>query len=65
MKKYRVDQFKSCGHMIDYFEDRMSALNFGIMAARSTFSGPVFLLKLSHVSPDGVAVYEVESEVKA
>lgn len=65
MKKYRVDKFFNNQHLSDYFDDRMSAMNFAINAARSIFSGPVFLLSDPCEMSDGSVVYDTIEEVKA
>lgn len=65
MKKYRVDKFFNNQHLSDYFDDRMSALNFAINAARSIFSGPVFLLSNPIEREDGHVEYQNIEEVRA
>ena len=65
MKKYRVDKFFNNQHLSDYFDDRMSAMSFAVNAARSIFSGPVFLLSDPYERCDGSVVYATIEEVKA
>lgn len=65
MKKYRVDKFFNNQHLTDYFDDRMAALNFAINAARSPFSGPVFLLSDPIRKSDHTIAYRNIEEVKA
>lgn len=65
MKKYRVDKFFNNQHLSDYFDDRMAAMSFAVNAARSIFSGPVFLLSDPCKKSDGSIVYSTIEEVKA
>lgn len=65
MKKYRVDKFFNNQHLSDYFNDRMAAMNFAINAARSNFSGPVFLLSDPIELADGCVAYQKIEEVRA
>ena len=65
MKKYRVDKFFNNHHLMDYFDDRHAALNFAINAARSIFSGPVFILSDPIERADGSVEYQTIEEVKA
>lgn len=65
MKKYRVDKFFNNQHLSDYFDDRMSAMSFAVNAARSIFSGPVFLLSDPIELADGCIAYQKIEEVKA
>lgn len=65
MKKYRVDKFFNNQHLSDYFDDRMAAMSFAVNAARSIFSGPVFLLSDPYEMTDGVVVYATIEEVRA
>jgi len=65
MKKYRVDKFYNDHHLMDYFDDRFAALNFAINAARSIFSGPVFLLSDPIEREDGHVEYQNIEEVRA
>lgn len=65
MKKYRVDKFFNNQHLSDYFDDRMAAMNFAVNAARSIFSGPVFLLSDPIEDQAGNIRYNTIEEVKA
>lgn len=65
MKKYRVDKFFNNKHLSDYFDDRMAAMSFAVNAARSIFSGPVFLLSDPIELQEGCVEYRKIEEVKA
>ena len=64
MKKYRVDKFFNGHHLSDFFDDRMAALNFAVNAARSRFSGPVFLLSDPYEMAGGEVIYATIEEVR-
>lgn len=65
MKSYRVDKFLSSSHVSDYFDNRLDAMMYAINAARSPFSGPVFLLSDPVEGYDGSVSYTTIEEVNA